>query len=123
MPHTRSTCPIPNCHLCRSETFSDENKAAVRAISGEPKPRKPIRRWFDAKDVRPKLKLPEPRKAEPPQPVQQYQVSEDHDQGFEPRWRAEPVSYVGRGIVYLFDTEAEAISWKNRKNAEAEKCK
>jgi hypothetical protein len=31
-------------------------------------------------------------------------------------WKVEPVDYVGRGIVYLFKTEAEARDWAKHKN-------
>ena len=80
--------------------------------------RKPIPRWFDPKEVRPRLKMPEPKAHAKPRPPQQYQVREDHDQGFTPCWRAEPVNYDGHGIVYLFDTEAEAIEKAKQKNKE-----
>jgi hypothetical protein len=123
MEHSRDTCPIPNCPLCQREALSGENKSVWTIPEKAKRALKPVRRWFDPKNVRPMLRLPEPRKVVKPQPAQQYQVREDHDQGFEPCWRSEPVNYTGRGIVYLFHCEADAVDWTNRKNAEALKRK
>jgi hypothetical protein len=99
----------------------DENKSVWSAPK---RALKPIRRWFDAKEVRPKLKpFPEPKKSAIQQPTYQYRACEDHDQAFTPRWRAEPVSYAGRGIVYLFESEAAAEEFVKQKNEEAAKRK
>jgi len=91
---------------------------------GEPKKaQKPVRRWFDPKKVRSLLKLPKPIEVVKPQPVAQYQVRRDEDQGFEPSWRVEPVNYTGRGIVYLFDCESDAEAFVKQKNEEMLKRK
>jgi hypothetical protein len=121
MEHSRGTCPIPNCPLCQREKFSDENKA-VQAITGKPN-QKPVVRWFDAKVVRPLLKLPNPIKIAKPPRTEQYRVRKDEDQAFTPCWRSEPVNYTGRGIVYLFHSEDDAVAWTNQKNAEALKSR
>lgn len=107
MPHTRSTCPVPNCRICLRLAFIAENKF--------------IRKTLDLPPAKPKVmkSAPIPRpisKLEPPTPVH-YRACKEV--GSCPGWRAEPVDYVGRGVVYLFDTEPEAIEKANEKNKEA----
>ena len=58
--------------------------------------------------------VPSKPMTEHPQPVFRYRAFEDPL--FPDSWRVEPDPYTGRGIVYLFATEAEAKACEKRKN-------
>jgi hypothetical protein len=95
--------------------FIAENNAA-RAILNLPAAQPKVMK----RALIPKPKPKPAAKSEGSKPVQ-YRAC--REVGFSPKWRVEPVNYVGRGVVYIFDTEAEAIEKANAKNKEATKRK